>query len=114
MEISPVAYLSGIKSAQRSMDVTANNVANVNTDGFKKDIAQFIEGKNGGVTVTIRKSTEPGPIKQIQGGQQIEASNVDLAEEAVNMITYQRMTEANLAVLRTDSAIHKSLIDIFA
>ena len=29
--------LSGLKAAQKDLDVTANNIANVNTIGFKKN-----------------------------------------------------------------------------
>ncbi len=33
--------LSGVSAAQRDLDVTANNIANVNTVGFKESRAEF-------------------------------------------------------------------------
>ena len=33
--------LSGVAAAQRDLDVTANNIANVNTVGFKRSRADF-------------------------------------------------------------------------
>ena len=33
--------LSGVSAAQKDLDVTANNIANVNTVGFKESRAEF-------------------------------------------------------------------------
>ena len=33
--------LSGVSAAQRDLDTTANNIANVNTVGFKESRAEF-------------------------------------------------------------------------
>ena len=35
--------LSGLNAAQASLDVTANNIANANTTGFKQSRAQFTD-----------------------------------------------------------------------
>ena len=34
--------LSGLNAAQRDLDVTSNNIANVNTAGFKESRAEFV------------------------------------------------------------------------
>ncbi len=50
--------------AQTSLDVTANNLANVNTSGFRSDSVRFMTGPGGrGVEVgSISESTSPGPV----------------------------------------------------
>ena len=35
--------LSGLAAAQKDLDVTANNIANVNTTGFKESRAEFAD-----------------------------------------------------------------------
>ena len=106
--------LSGIQSAIKFLGVSANNVANSNTDGFKKDVASMSEGSNGGVTVSIEKSSEPGPVYKTKEGEIVEASNVDYAEEAVNQIVADHYLKANVAALKTANEMEGSFLDIFA
>ena len=35
--------LSGLNAAQKDLDVTSNNIANVNTTGFKESRAEFVD-----------------------------------------------------------------------
>ena len=35
--------LTGLAAAQKDLDVTANNIANVNTTGFKESRAEFVD-----------------------------------------------------------------------
>ena len=57
--------LTGIAAAQKDLDVTANNIANVNTTGFKESRAEFADVYASSVlshhgclhTVTIFSST---------------------------------------------------------
>ena len=35
--------LSGLNAAQKDLDVTSNNIANVNTIGFKESRAEFVD-----------------------------------------------------------------------
>lgn len=53
-----------IASAGTSMDVTANNLANVSTPGFRADSVNFQTGSGGrGVAVgSVAESTLPGPV----------------------------------------------------
>ena len=106
--------LSGIKAATKLLDVSSNNVANGNTDNFKKDIAKVLEGDNGGVTVKTEKSTEPGPSYISSDGDIHEGSNVDYAEEIVNQIKAEELLRSNIAALNTANEIEDHIIDIFA
>ncbi len=105
--------LSGIKAATKLLDVSSNNVANSNTDGFKKDIARVQERDNGGITVKTEKSTEPGPSYLSPDGDVHEGSNVDYAEEIVNQIKAEELLRANIAALNTANEIENHIIDIF-
>lgn len=107
--------LSGLSGFSKKVEVTAHNVANVNTDGFKKSRTEFVEIETGGVLPVVEKDNAEGPavLKDIgHGPEQVELSNVDLGEEAVNLIIGQRGFEANLQVLKTADAIMGSILDI--
>ena len=108
--------LSGIKACGTKIGVTANNVANLNTDGFKKSRAVLKEGHPSGVTVSIKKIDTPGAILPAQdgSGETRETSNVDLAEEVGNLITTRTAFSANIKTLKTWDEMTESLIDLFA
>ena len=107
--------LSGLEAHKKKLNVTANNIANIITDGFKKSRVVFHEGTHGGVEVDVQKINTPGNPIDYEDGEQVihtETSNVDYAEEAVNMIIAQRGFEANLKVLQTEDEILGSILDI--
>lgn len=105
--------LSGIKAATKLLDVSSNNVANSNTDGFKKDIASVLERDTGGVTVKTEKSTEPGPSYLSSDGEIHEASNVNYAEEMIDQIKAEELLKSNIAALNTTNQMEHHIIDIF-
>jgi hypothetical protein len=47
--------LSGLTAFAKQIEVVAHNVANVNTDGFKKSKTEFVEIPNGGVLPVVEK-----------------------------------------------------------
>ena len=107
--------LSGLLAHNKKTEVTANNVANINTDDFKKSRALLQEETNGEVTVDIQKIETPGvPIVYTEGEEKTstETSNVDYTEETVSMITTSRGFEANLKVIQTEDEMLGSLLDI--
>ncbi|MFH1626102.1 MAG: flagellar basal body rod C-terminal domain-containing protein [Pseudomonadota bacterium] len=107
--------LSGVTAHKKKIEVTANNIANINTDGFKKSRAVFKEEPSGGVVVDVQRVDTPGtPIHSQEDEKQIssETSNVDYAEETVNMITARRGFEANLKALQVEDEILNSILDI--
>ena len=109
------AGISAISSFSTKMNVTANNVANVNTDGFKKSRTILQEGKTGGVKPVVDQEDTPGPIKQVvEDGEprEVEASNVDLAEELTSTIPTQASYNANLKTIQTAEEMLGSLLDI--
>ena len=81
--------LSAIKAFGTKIGVTANNIANMNTDGFKKSRVVLEEGHPSGVTVSIEEVNTPGAILPARdgSGETRETSNVALEEEVGNLIT---------------------------
>lgn len=109
---APAAQIavSALKALEKKADVTANNIANVNTNEFKASRALFETGEGPGVSVTITEEDTPGTT-QPDGS---ESSNVNLPVELVNLITTQHSYSANTRVIETDGEMKRSLIDIFA
>jgi flagellar basal body rod protein FlgG len=114
MSLALKAALSALDAYGQKVDVTANNIANLNTDGFKKSRAVLQEADSSGVIVSISKVNTPGaPILSEDGtGEVRESSNVDLAEEIVNLQTAKRGFEANLKTLKAEDEMLGSLFDI--
>jgi flagellar basal-body rod protein FlgC len=107
--------LSGLFAFQKKVGVTANNVANVNTDGFKKSRVVLEESQPQGVQADIEKVSTPGPmaLEQTQEGESlVEKSNVAIGEEIVNLIVGQRFYEANLRTLKAEDERLENLLDI--
>ncbi len=107
--------LTAIDAFFKKMDVASNNVANIISDGFKKSRAVMEEGQNGGVTVSIQKIDTPGSIITYDDGSGVqtkEGSNVDFAEEAVNMMLAQRGIEANVKSLEAQNELLGIFLDI--
>ena len=107
--------VSALGAFGEKMNVTANNIANVNTEGFKKSRALLQEADHG-VTVDISRVNTPGaPIPADDGtGRMNESSNVDVAEEIVNLKTTDNAFQANLKTIQTEGEMLGSLFDIFA
>ena len=107
--------LSALQAYKKSMGVTANNIANVNTEEFKKSRATMKEGVNGGVEAAVDKVTTPGHRYQVREGNQMvekETSNVNLEEELPDLMIAQRTYEANLKVLQTQDKMLGATLDI--
>ena len=107
--------ISALQAYKSKMRVTANNIANVNTDEFKKGRAILKEGTNGGVQVNVQRVNTPGFRYQEFEGDQLaekESSNVSLEEEITEMMITQRTYEANLKVMQTQNKMLGSVLDI--
>lgn len=110
------AGLSALNAIQTRTQVTANNVANVNTDGFKKSRATLIEAdQQGGVTTHIEQMATPGPMvyeQTEQGETLVEKSNVELTEELPRMMIDRRAYQANIKTIQAQDEMLGSLLDI--
>ncbi len=106
--------LSGLFAFRTKIDVTAHNVANLDTDGFKKSRAVMEETPPGGVQARVQTVNTPGPRvldPSSPGARFVEKSNVDIGEAMVDLITARRSYEANLETLKTENELLGSLLD---
>jgi flagellar hook protein FlgE len=89
--------LSAIAAYGTGLNVTANNIANMNTKDFKPTSAIMNEDVNGGVKVTLSQSQD---------------AEVDVAKEMVDMMIEKTAIQANIKSLQTEDQVLKSIIDI--
>jgi len=108
---------SGLRSYGLRLQSNANNVANMNTDGFKKGRVLLSEQKPQGVKGTYERVDEPGPMvpeETAEGTEMVEQSNVDLAEEFTEMNMNTRAFQANIRSLQAVDEMENSLLDLKA
>ena len=106
--------VSALKAFVTKLGVSADNIANVNTDGFKRNRAILHEGHNGGVRVEISRDNRPGfRYDVVENDEKVEkeASNVDLTEEIPNLMITKRAYQANLKTLETQDEMLGSLLN---
>ena len=105
--------LSALGALFRKLDVTANNIANSETNNFKKSRVEMEDVYPSGVKVSISQVNTPGDIlPPDEKGVSQESSNVNLAEELVNLIVTQHDFSANIKTIQTKDKMEKQLIDI--
>ncbi len=116
---------SALNAFSVDMMVTANNIANVNTRGFREQRVDLETGPGDqGVAVgaiygrTSAVPVMPNAITTAEQGRGfaapafLEGSNTDVAENFVRMTATQRAFEANAAVIRTHDDITGTLLDL--
>ena len=95
--------VSGMQVSALRMDVSANNIANVNTPGFEQSDLVQVSGSASAVSGTIRRIPNPDPT----------TSGTDLAKEmGGEMTTAKTGYSANLKVIKTQDEMLGSLLDI--
>ena len=109
----------GISSNATRAAVTANNIANANTPGFKASHVTAESSSSGRQETHITESTEPGSLLPRidglpEGSELKETSNVDLAEEFVQLQISEHVYSASAAVIRTQGEILGTVIDMLA
>lgn len=91
--------VSALSAYTTRLNVTANNVANMNTEGFRPSEATTNESAGGGVSATIR---------------QHEIPEVEMTKEMVDLTITEIGFKANLKAIRTEDEIAGSILDIRA
>lgn len=76
--------LSGLNAASADLGVTANNIANVNTNGFKMSRAQFAEVFAVG-TQSVGSSASGSGVRQSSVAQQFTQGNIDFTDNALDL-----------------------------
>ena len=96
MLASAALALSGMNAAQAGLRTSAHNIANLNTDGFRRQQTVQSEAPSGGVTTAFTR-----------------AENIGAAMETdmVGLLQSKHAFLANLAVFRTSERMMGSLLD---
>lgn len=114
MSIAFNTALSGLRALDIKLDVNANNIANVNTNSFKRSRVNMQEAAEGGVKVTIEQVNEPGLLLETDEmtGRAQESSNVSLEEEFVDQMMTRYAFESNVVTIKTADDMQQTLLDI--
>ena len=90
MSIDLYATVGGIDAFFKKMDVTAHNMANLNTDDYKRRISHIGQDKNELPEIKVTIDNTPGLANPRKVGEpkgpSREMSNVNYAQEAVSII----------------------------
>jgi flagellar hook protein FlgE len=105
MSISLATPISGIQTSITRHDITANDIANINTPGYAEKTPRQTDMRPEGVRISSI-STTPNSSTTL--------SNVDLAEESKEQIQNKDTLAANVSVLKTKDRMIGELLDIVA
>jgi len=109
--------LSGLYAAGTKLRANADNIANLNTEGFQRTRVLQADIASGGVRSVAEKVTIPGHARYEEtnnGHELIEMSNVDLANEMPDMTLNATMFKASLKTIQTTDEMLGSLLQIKA
>lgn len=76
--------LSGLNAASADLEVTSNNIANVNTSGFKGSRAEFAEVFSVG-TQSVSSNAAGSGVKVSRVAQQFTQGNIDFTDNALDL-----------------------------
>jgi flagellar hook protein FlgE len=100
--VSPISAspsVSGMQAAQTRISVSANNIANTQTNEFYRQEVIQQTNPNGGVTAQVIKTPQPGNALEKDMVEQLAAKNEFLA---------------NLQVFKSQNKMLGSLVDLKA
>ncbi|MGL1931641.1 MAG: hypothetical protein OCC45_07745 [Desulfotalea sp.] len=100
---------SALGAAGTSMAVSAHNVANINTDDFKRSRTIYNENENGGVKAVFDK-VDISP----EGLETGQPSSTEYAEEVVAQIGATNLYSANLTAIKTEDEMNETILNIKA
>jgi len=101
---------SGMNAATRRLNVTANNVANLNTDGFAAGTTVNQDVRDGGVISSVAPLQTEAPVI-LRDNELVSASNTDLVRETVNRIEAVNAYKANAAVFKAADEVAQTLFE---
>jgi flagellar basal body rod protein FlgC len=110
--VSSVAT-SMMSLASERLARSAQNVANVNTDGYQAEQVVAHDLPNGGVAGTTSPTRAASPTFERSQGE-VLGSNTDLISETVEQLGASQQFKAAVSLLQTDQDMMKSLLDIKA
>jgi flagellar basal body rod protein FlgC len=101
---------SGLQVAALSLDVSASNVANSQTDGYEPSEVAPADLDGGGATAAVLKNTDP--LAEVRADRALLApSGTDLIQEMVAQSRAVAVYQANLVSLKTGDEMNQTLLD---
>ena len=97
MSSTSAVSLSGMNAAQTSLQVSAHNIANLNTEGFRRQQVAQSAAVSGGVSVSLSRAQESGN---------------SLEDDVVGLLQAKNSFLANLSVFRTSDRMMGALLDV--
>lgn len=107
--------LTGLQAFGTKVHANANNIANANTDGYKKPRGTDAAVAPLGVAAQVDKISTPGTsVLQKTGAElePVELSNVDMATEIVDMGLNSTLYKANLKTIQTANEMTGTLLHL--
>ena len=98
------ANLSSMQANQTFMNNNANNIANVNTDGFIPKETVITNPEDGVLQANSKAATDTGSAQ----------SQTDLSKELTDQITIEAVNDVNIKTIQTQNDMLGSLLDIKA
>jgi len=96
--ISSIAQ-SGMQAALQRQSAAANNIANQNTDGFRRERVDQQADPNGGTTTSVSRMPQPGS---------------QLEQDMVDQISSSYSFQASLKTLKVNDQMMGTLLDVKA
>lgn len=109
--------LSALNAFGTKLNSNANNIANIQSEGFKKTRVINESSESQGVNAVVDKVDTQGMVRMEEtsnGSEMIELSNVDMAEELVDSNMNTRFYQANLKTITTEDEMTQSVLDLRA
>lgn len=106
--------LTALQSIGTRINSGANNVANANTEGFKRTRVHLASVEPQGVKAEVERMETPGTqiYEETNNGLElIEQSNVDLTNELPQMMLDVNHYKANLKTIQATDEMFSSLLD---
>lgn len=107
--------VSGLRAASTRISSNGNNIANANTNGFKKTRVILESADPQGAKTRVEQVNTPGTTVFQEGEHGldiVELSNVDLGQEIPETYLNSHMYKANLKTIETSSDMLGSLLKI--
>ncbi len=105
MDTSFSVAVSGMRAASTRQDITAHDVANINTDGFEEYSA---------VQADTNPGTKVASTRKTENYSKTAPSNTDFAVEAKEMLINKTAYGASGKVLKVQDQMAGELLDLFA
>lgn len=105
------ASVSGMNAGRLVQNVSANNIANANTENFIAARVELSQAAGGGVQATVTVSQEEPTTIMNPDGTESTLSNVDLLQEILNTKIGGILFEANVAAYKIQDQTLGTIID---